>query len=141
MAHRGAPRATPVGPVILIADDDDGEARTTLQRRLVHDGYVVVTANTGDAAILLARGMRPALLISELYLACADGPCLVHAVRRDAEFRGLPIIAYTAFAFPVDRAWAADARVDMFVRKPGALAELRSAVERLAGPPYRARHA
>ena len=128
------------GPVVLIADDDR-DVPFILQCRLAHRGYATLVASSGDAALMLARSVRPAALVSELYLAVGDCPCLLYALRRDPALRRLPVLAYTSFVQPDDELWAVAAPVDAFVRKPAPPSTVVALIESLAGPPYRGRHA
>jgi two-component system phosphate regulon response regulator PhoB len=120
---------------VLIADDDH-DCRSVLQDVLAHRGYPTVAAADGESALMLARAVSPAVLVSELYLACGGCRCLAHAVRRDVRLRSLPVVAHTSFVFPADVDWAMRAPVDIFLCKPIAPREVAAVVERLVGPPF-----
>lgn len=121
------------GPAVLIADDD-ADARHILGELLAHRGYVTLAAASGTDALLLARSIAPAVVVAELYLPAGELPCLVHAMRADAVLQRVPIVVHTAFALPADYDWAAEARVDDFLRKPTRLADVLAAILRVAGP-------
>ena len=126
------------GPVILIADDDT-DARWILEDHLSYRGYVTIAAASGTASLILARDARPAVIVSELYLAAGGIPCLIHALKSDALTRTIPVIAYTSFVLDADAAWAASAPADVFLRKPAPPSTVAAIVEQLAGPPFAAR--
>ena len=126
------------GPVVLIADDNT-DARRILEDLLAHRGYLTVAATNGHAALLLARSMRPAAIVSELYLPAGGCACLAHAIKRDAALRHVPVVVHSSFVLPADQSWAADAPVDAFLGKPMPPWEVAAVIEAFAGPPFRAR--
>lgn len=78
-------------PKILIVDDD----RTTvklLQTLLEMDGFEVLMAARGQAAIELARENRPDIILVDYHLADMEGSELVTQFRSDTAFAELPIV-------------------------------------------------
>lgn len=78
-------------PKILIVDDD----RTTvklLQTLLEMDGFEVLMAARGQAAIELARQNRPDIILVDYHLADMEGSELVIQFRADTAFAELPIV-------------------------------------------------
>src|SRR6266702_8047985 len=69
-------------PVILLADDDE-PAAAAWSTALRMNGWDVVWAPTGDAALALARTARPDLLITDWNMPGMDGPALCRAFRED----------------------------------------------------------
>lgn len=77
---------------ILIADDDPG-IRSFLRRGLRLEGYSVIEAASGEAAITLARDAKPDLVVLDWMMPGLDGPEALRQIRaRDAT---VPVIFFT----------------------------------------------
>ena len=79
------------------------------------------------------EGERPAVILMDVQLPGTDGLTLTRAIRSDARFVRLPIVAVTAYAMEADREAALGAGCDAFVAKPidvRALGELVHALMR-----------
>lgn len=73
---------TAAQPVILFVDDEPNILRT-LQRLMMDEGYEIVTATSGDAALQLLRdGLRPAVVISDQRMSGMSGVEFLAEVRR-----------------------------------------------------------
>ncbi len=103
----GAPAAIAVPPkpksgetwgsgTILLVEDED-MVRAVAERALTRQGYTVLTAENGEAALeLLESGDAPDLLISDVVMPTMDGPTMVaHARKR---FPDLPILFMSGYA-------------------------------------------
>ncbi|HMM27470.1 MAG: response regulator [Chloroflexota bacterium] len=78
-------------PKILIVDDD----RTTvklLQTLLEMDGFEVMMAGRGQAAIELARQNQPDIILVDYHLTDMEGSELVSRFRAETAFAELPIV-------------------------------------------------
>jgi two-component system cell cycle sensor histidine kinase/response regulator CckA len=83
------------GTVLLVEDED--MVRAVAERALTRQGYTVLTAENGEAALeLLAGTDRPDLLISDVVMPTMDGPTLVGHVRR--RYPDLPILFMSGYA-------------------------------------------
>lgn len=133
----GAGTGSRPGPIVLIVDRDD-DARFILQHSLGSRGYVTLSTASGSEALTLARSVRPAVIVSELYVPAGDCPCFTYAVRQHEALARVPLIAYSAFAMPADVDWATQAGVQAFVRKPTRLGTLLALIAEhapIAAPP------
>lgn len=100
---RAAPARAPAKPVemwgtgtILLVEDED-MVRAVAERALTRQGYTVMTAENGEAALdLLTRNGRPDLLISDVVMPTMDGPTMVRHVRE--RYPDLPIIFMSGYA-------------------------------------------
>ena len=94
------PPAKPVemwgtGTILLVEDED--MVRAVAERALTRQGYTVMTAENGEAALdLLTRNGRPDLLISDVVMPTMDGPTMVRIVRE--RYPDLPIIFMSGYA-------------------------------------------
>src|SRR3546814_8110532 len=71
--------------------------RAVAERALTRQGYTVVTAENGEAALdRLAEGERPDLLISDVVMPLMDGPTMVREARK--LYPDLPILFMSGYA-------------------------------------------
>ncbi|URW76642.1 response regulator [Sphingomonas donggukensis] len=83
------------GTILLVEDED--MVRAVAERALVRQGYTVLTAENGEAALELLRGQAaPDLLISDVVMPLMDGPTMVRHVRK--QFPNLPILFMSGYA-------------------------------------------
>ncbi len=78
---------------ILIADGDSASSNL-LALRLGNEGYTVIHAVNGRAALASAREHPPGLILSETILAGLDGFALLDQLRQEG-FRGIPFIFHS----------------------------------------------
>ncbi|TPG17595.1 PAS domain-containing sensor histidine kinase [Sphingomonas koreensis] len=95
-----APREKPgdlwgTGTILLVEDED--MVRAVAERALARQGYTVLTAENGEAALeLIASSDRPDLLISDVVMPTMDGPTMVRRVRK--RYPDLPILFMSGYA-------------------------------------------
>ncbi len=83
------------GTVLLVEDED--MVRAVAERALARQGYTVVTADNGEAALeVLARIERPDLLISDVVMPTMDGPTMVRHARE--RYPDLPVLFMSGYA-------------------------------------------
>jgi two-component system cell cycle sensor histidine kinase/response regulator CckA len=83
------------GTILLVEDED--MVRAVAERALTRQGYTVLTAENGEAALeLIASSDRPDLLISDVVMPTMDGPTMVARVRR--RYPDLPILFMSGYA-------------------------------------------
>ena len=81
-------------PVLVV--DDDPDFRDLARRMLEREGYTVVEANNGRAALDRLRETVPGVVLLDLMMPEMDGFDFVAAVRADAAWRSVPIVVITA---------------------------------------------
>ena len=131
-SHGGADRPAPLpAPPVLVVDDDPGGAAAT-GARLSAGGYGVATEPGGDAVLGLVRASLVRLVVSELYIPCGEGRCVVTALKQDrTRLPRLRVLVHTRHTAPADVDWALAAGADAVVRKPAAAGVLLREVRRL----------
>jgi DNA-binding NtrC family response regulator len=118
---------TESGPVILIVDDDRN-GRESLRRGLERDGYEVLTAENGKAALALAQDNAVDLVLTDLIMPGLDGLDFLEGLR--VVQPDVPAILISAFA-SVDTAVKAVRRGVLDVlEKPIRLRDVRKAIKR-----------
>ncbi|WP_375381382.1 response regulator [uncultured Sphingomonas sp.] len=83
------------GTVLVV--EDEAMVRAVAERALVRQGYTVLTAENGEAALeLLRTGPKPDLLVSDVVMPVMDGPTMARAVRE--RWPELPILFMSGYA-------------------------------------------
>ena len=123
---------------VLIVDDDPSGAATT-ESVLSAEGIAVAREPEGDSVLRLVRASLVRLVVSELYVPCSEGPCVVVALKQDrTRLPRLRVLVHTRHGTPADIEWALGAGADALVPKPARAVVLLREVRRLmdgAAPP------
>ena len=128
-----SPQLASALPPVLVVDDDCGESALTLAR-LRAGGFAAVAESEGDSALRRARGSLTHVLISELYVPCAEGDCVVRVLKSDrARLPRLLVLVHTRHTTQLDREWALAAGCDAVVPKGASAAVLIREIRRLEG--------
>jgi CheY-like chemotaxis protein len=119
------------GPhTILVADDDPTIVRL-LTLALEPDGFRVVTASDGKAALHLARVERPALILLDWQMPGSDGIEVTRALRQETDpvLRDVPVVLITAQSGAENTALGFAAGVTDYLTKPFRAAHVRARVQ------------
>ena len=114
--------AVPSAPILVV--DDDAKIVRLVRTYLERDGYRVVTAADGPAALDAIETHRPALVVLDLMLPELDGRAVIRAVRRDEEAGATPILVLSARGTTIDRIAGLEDGADDYLPKPFSPAEL-----------------
>jgi DNA-binding response OmpR family regulator len=112
---------------ILIVEDEP-TLLATLRYNLEREGYAVATAPDGEAALALARGERPHLIMLDVMLPKMDGLEVCRILRRET---AVPILMLTAKTEEVDKVVGLELGADDYVTKPFSMRELLARVRAL----------
>lgn len=108
---------------ILVADDDDA-GRALLRTLLVREGYDVVEAATGRAALVRTAEMAFDLLVLDVQMPSPDGLEVTRRIRTDPATALLPVILVTGLGALDDKVAGLDAGATDFLTKPFEAPEL-----------------
>jgi two-component system cell cycle sensor histidine kinase/response regulator CckA len=86
--------------ILLI--EDSKFMRVAVQRALTKAGYIVHTANHGEAGLSAARGTLPDLIVLDLVLPTISGLNVLKALKRDAITKSIPVIVLAALSEPTE---------------------------------------
>jgi len=106
---------------ILVVDDDQA-VRDSLARSLHYNGYEVITAEDGLAALAKMSAARPDAMIMDVMMPRLDGLEATRILRQNGN--DVPIMILTARDAVDDRVDGLDAGADDYMVKPFALDEL-----------------
>lgn len=107
-------------PTILVVDDEKA-LRDMLDYNLRRQGYHVLTAADGKAAINLAHEKRPDLIILDIMLPGMSGFDVARALRKELT---MPILMLSAKEEEIDKVLGLELGADDYMTKPFGLREL-----------------
>jgi DNA-binding response OmpR family regulator len=105
---------------ILVVDDEPTQ-REMLAEALEAEGFTIVTAADGRAALLKFREARPDLVLLDLMLPEMSGIEVCRIIRAES---GVPILMLTAKDSELDKVVGLELGADDYVTKPFSLREL-----------------
>ena len=122
-----------MNPATILIVDDEPQIRRVIRTTLTAQGYAVMEAADGQAALELIRGERPALVLLDMNMPVMDG---LEACREIRSGSDVPIIMLTVRSAEKDKVRALDAGADDYVVKPFGIQELlariRAALRRVS---------
>ena len=122
-----------MGPVLdrpILVVDDDPAIRELIEQALGDEGYAVLTAEHGAAALQIVASTTPAVILLDMRMPVMDGWTFARQYRA-AYQPAAPIVVCTAARDAGDR--AAQIGADGTLPKPFKLDDLLDTVERFAG--------
>ena len=112
-----APETPLPGKRILLAEDDPAMGEL-LKHVLGQEGFQVMLAKDGMAALSMIREQVPHLILSDVMLPKMDGFKLCRLIKFDSALRHIPYIFLTARTEDRDRETAMQAGANAYVTKP-----------------------
>ena len=112
----------------VIVADDNADMREYLQRLLRAQGYRVVPAADGAAALATAFDDPPDLILTDIMMPKLDGFELLRALRADDRTRTVPVILLSARAGQEARSEGLEQGADDYLVKPFSARELLARV-------------
>jgi DNA-binding response OmpR family regulator len=105
----------------ILLVEDDATLAETLRYNLEREGYAVLHAGDGVAALDRARRERPDLIVLDIMLPRLDGFSICRILRQEGD---TPILMLTARQDEIDRIAGLELGADDYVAKPFSLGEL-----------------
>lgn len=100
-----------------------------LEDYLVFCGYQVLSLAFGSGFFQALRDFQPHLILLDLKLPDIDGYTLLEQMGQSSQWRIIPVIVVSAFAFKADRQRALNLGARRYFVKPVSLRELKQAIE------------
>jgi DNA-binding response OmpR family regulator len=119
-------------PLVLVAEDDE-DILELVVFDLEDEGYEVVTARDGEAAVALALERRPDLILLDVAMPGLDGYEVTRRLRADEATRSTPVVLLTARAQVRDVILGFEAGANDYVTKPFRPDELRTRLHAALG--------
>jgi two-component system cell cycle response regulator DivK len=123
-----------VGQKILVVEDNELNLKLFCDLLRAH-GYEAEPVRDGREAVERARAFSPDLVIMDIQLPHISGLELIEQLKVDAELKGIPIMAVTAYAAKGDEERIREAGAEGYVSKPISVLRFVDAVASLLQPP------
>jgi CheY-like chemotaxis protein len=118
-AIRHVRRPAGAAPPALILNVDDRPASLYARDRLLRlHGFHVANADSGEAALSVARQLRPNLILLDVHLPDVDGRLLCQRMKADAELAHIPVVLISATLRGPSAAHVGLGSADAFIREP-----------------------
>lgn len=111
----------------ILAVDDEDSIRELLSIQLQKNGYEVLTAADGQAALLKARAAD--LILLDVMMPKVDGFAVCRQLKSDTLTMAIPIIMLTAKAEEIDKVLGLELGADDYLVKPFSLRELMARIK------------
>jgi twitching motility two-component system response regulator PilH len=122
--------------LIMIVDDSPTEVHV-MKTALEKHGYETVSAADGDECIMLARKMRPDLILMDVVMPGTNGFKATRTLTRDPETKRIPVVMISSKNQETDKIWGMRQGAADYLTKPVSEAELlaktREMLEQAAG--------
>jgi DNA-binding response OmpR family regulator len=105
----------------ILVVDDDTLLRRSLKYRLEHEGYAVITADSGEDALTSARRDLPDLILLDIGLPDRDGLNVARTLQREMD---MPIIFLTGRSQEADIVVGLELGAEDYITKPFGMREL-----------------
>jgi twitching motility two-component system response regulator PilH len=103
---------------VMIVDDSEVE-RTNLSAIVERAGHKVLTANTGQEAVDLAKSEKPKVIFLDIMMSGGmDGFKTCRTLRGDDETKGIPVVMVSSKKNKADKVWAAEQGAVGYIIKP-----------------------
>ncbi len=108
-----------MAPILVV--DDDTKILNLVRAYLEREGFAVITASDGRAALAAVRESHPRLVVLDVMLPELDGIAVLRALR---ESSNIPVLMLSARGAIADRVYGINEGADDYLAKPFSPAEL-----------------
>jgi signal transduction histidine kinase/CheY-like chemotaxis protein len=123
-AAAAIPQGTEHAALVMVVDDD-ANARDLLASTVRREGYRVIEATDGEAALALAREWHPDVITLDVLMPRMDGWAVLTAIKSDPKLAEIPVVIVTVLA---DRGIAVSLGAAEFLTKPVDRARLAATI-------------
>lgn len=115
----------------VLVVDDNADAASTLCMLLEMLGHTVVTADSGQGAIVLSEQFRPQIIFMDLGMPEMDGFAAAKRIREKPWGENIVIVALSGWGQDEDKRKSKEAGFDHHLVKPAELSELKKVLSGL----------
>lgn len=123
---------------LILLVDDEPAIREMYQRRLIQEGYKVITASNGREGIEMTKQHKPDMVLMDVKMPEMDGIEAATKLKEDSELKNIKIVFLTAFSDParpeIDRKIAKGIGAEDFIEKSLRLNEFVERVNQIVKP-------
>ena len=80
---------------ILIIDDDESIIKT-VRAILISKGYAVLTADSGESGLMIAKNQKPDLILLDVILPGIKGRDVCKKLKEETETKNIPVVFLTS---------------------------------------------
>jgi two-component system, OmpR family, response regulator VicR len=118
----------------ILCIEDEPDMIDLIRLILMRHGYEFDSAPGGEEGLRKVRETRPDLVLLDLMMPDMDGWEVYQQIKADEKTRNTPVIIVTAKAQKIDKVLGLQiAKVDDYIAKPFAPADLVESVQRILG--------
>jgi len=128
--RRGQPRSA----LRVLVVDDEPNILFALEETVRDLGFECIAACDGEDALVIARGARPDLIITDVIMPRLNGFELCEKLKADEATRNIPVVMVTVRAGDRDRTQGSSAGAAAYLIKPFHLTELKEIIDKLLPP-------
>ncbi len=118
-------------PEKILVVEDHPDHREVIQMQLRFLGWESDTAVDGQEALEKIKTTVPEAILLDIMLPRIDGFEVARSLKRNPEYRDIPIVAVTALAGPEDRERCLKAGCDDYISKPFTHNDLKTRLDNL----------
>jgi DNA-binding response OmpR family regulator len=111
--------------------DDEPNILFALEETVRDLGFESIAACDGEDALVIARGVRPDLVITDVIMPRLNGYELCERLKTDEATRDIPVVMVTVRASDRDRKQGSTAGADAYLVKPFHLTDLKEIIDTL----------
>lgn len=115
---------------VLVVDDSPTE-RYFLTDILRKNGYEVLTAESGESSINIAKSNKPDLILMDVVMPGLNGFQATRMLNRDADTKDIPVIMCTTKSQETDRVWGLRQGAVDYLVKPVVAEQLLNKIKAL----------
>jgi len=116
---------------ILVVDDSPTDRQYMLET-LAKKGFQVVTAESGEDAILKAKAEMPDLILMDVVMPGLNGYQATRQITRDDATKHIPVIMCTSKGADTDKIWGMRQGANDYLVKPVDAAQLLAKIAQLS---------
>ncbi|MFH2010212.1 MAG: response regulator [bacterium] len=133
MSEQGETYSPPKAAPRVTIVDDDRDTREMLREVLEADGYEVTVVSNGLRLISALQVDQPDLVVLDVIMSWMDGLELCRAIKKNPQFKEIPVIFVSARSEPSDVQEGFDCGCTDYLTKPVDLEQLRTRVREIIG--------
>ncbi|HWR97148.1 MAG TPA: response regulator [Candidatus Methanoperedens sp.] len=131
---RGERRTRPRPARRVLVVDDEPNILYALEETVRDLGFECIAACDGEEALIIARGVRPDMIITDVIMPRLDGYELCQRLKADKTTRSIPVVMVTVRAGDKDHRKGSAVGADAYLVKPFHLSDLQQVIDELLPP-------
>ena len=118
---------------VILVIDDSPTTRAVLEDTLTEYRFKVVTAEDGYEGLVKLREFKPQMIFLDVIMPRMDGYEVLKRIRKDPEYKSLPIVMLTSKGLASDHGEAFQEGADLYIEKPFSTRKILTIVENVLG--------